>query len=617
MNRSRTWPALAVAFLASASVPLVARAQSPGTMAPGTGPGGTIGEEEPKKEGAAEKAPKEGSQLPTLPPLPPYPGQEKKKFELITLDGYMRLRANWYDNYSMGFHDPASGGQGVPFREPLACKADVPTTTTGSTTQPVTHGSCGSSVGSSNMRVRLEPTIHLSESVALHMQIDALDNIVLGSTPDGVTLNGGGVNRTTLTNTVPASVTTSNQVSPEAGKNSPWSSIRVKQAWGDVKTPLGSLQFGRMPNQWGLGIFANAGGYDWIHGTTCTDCDYGDTVDRVMFGTTIPGTSVRAAIAADWAASGVTSGQSDAWKLRQDGQPFDLEDSDDVTEYAIMLTHIDDPEDWNLAVKQGKTLFNYGAYFVYRSQDFETPGATFGDPAPETTFVSRHATMYIPDVWARFTSGKLTLEAEAVGQFGSVDNLVDPTKSQMDFRQLGGVFKLNYLMVGDDLDLGLEIGSASGDQWENKLEPGIINVHDTSYYPSDASATNITNFRFSFDYRPDLIFFREILGAVTNATYFKPTIRYNITERFAFRAQGIVSFANVPEATPGNGSMYGIELDGDLGYSNVREGFFAGVSYGAFFPLSALDHPVAIFPNETNNGAGTAQTIQGRVVLKF
>jgi uncharacterized protein (TIGR04551 family) len=620
MNRSWSWPALALVTM----VPLAAQAQA---GLPGPAP--NLGEEEQKKEGVAEKAPKEATQLPTLPPLPAYPGQEKKKFELLTLDGYMRVRANWLDNYNLGFHD---NGLGVPFREPLTCRNRPDLTAMGQTgaTVNTVMGSCGGSIGTSNMRVRIEPTFHLSESVAFHMQVDALDNVVLGSTPDGVVLNGSGMNAPWI----PASITSSNQVPPSQGNNAPWDSIRVKQAWGEVKTPLGTLEFGRMPNQWGLGILFNAGGYDWIHGTTCLDCDYGDTIDRFMFGTTIPGTNVRAAVAFDWAASGPSAGQLDAWKIRQDGQPYDLEDTDDVTEYAAMVTRIDDPEDWNAAVRQGQTRFNWGVHFVYRSQDYEDVGFTFGTTTPERNYLPRHATMYIPDGWARFSFQHFVFEGEFAAQLGNIDNLaanfvdskgvvhLDPTKPKQSFQELGGVLRADYYAVNDDLDFGLEVGFASGDQWENTAAPGVINVHETSYYPTSSAAVNdtsISNFRFAFDYRPDLIFFRDILGAVTNATYVKPSIRYNVTDRFWFKASGIGSFANVPVATPGNGTAYGLELDADVGYQNVREGFFAGISYGVFFPFSALDHPntLPVWANETNTGAGTAQTVQSKFILKF
>lgn len=574
-------------------------------------PSGTPGEEEPKPEGAAEKAPKETTQLPTLPPLPPYPGQEKKKFELVELDGYLRFRTSWFDNYHLGYHD---SGLGVPFREPLTCR--LPTNITNP--NPAASG-CSGSIGSANMRVRLEPTINVSENVSIHMLVDVLDNLVLGSTPDGVYFDG-----TTRDPTVPANIFSNGQAPPEKGKNSPWDAIRVKEAYGRVKTPLGELTFGRQPSQWGLGIFANAGGYDWMHGTYCTDCDYGDHVDRVMFGTTIPGTPFRAAIAFDWASSAPTAGQLDVWKNRSAGQPYDLEDEDDVTQWTFMVTRLDDPDVWRQTVKEGKTAVNFGALLQYRSQRFEAPNVTLGSATPETNYIARNASMYVPDIWGRLTFSNLTLETELVGMFGSIDNLNpnpnDPTQAPTQtIRMLGGVFRLDYSLLDDDLHLDLEVGFASGDQWEQGVG-GVINVHEANYFPQAAYDDTITNFHFNFDYRPDLIFFREILGAVTNATYVKPSLSYNVTERFGFKAAGIASFSNVPVSTPGNdfsGRMYGIELDADVGYSNKEEGFFAGISYGVFFPFGALDHPVEFFPNEVNNTPSTAQTIQARLLIKF
>ena len=66
----------------------------------------------------------------------------------------------------------------------------------------------------------------------------------------------------------------------------------------------------------------------------------------------------------------------------------------------------------------------------------------------------------------------------------------------------------------------------------------------------------------------------------------------------------------------------GIELNGDLGYANKEEGFFAGISYGVLFPMGALDHPRGeasrpIFPENEAGEASTAQTIQTRLMLKY
>jgi uncharacterized protein (TIGR04551 family) len=583
--------ALAVAAVV---VPLTVRAQTPGgTLGPP--PGGTISEEESKDKGPVERAPREESKLPTLPPLPPYPGQERKKFELIELNGYMRLRADWMDNFHLGFNDT---GNGAPFRRSLTCSPSTPS--------DVTDGVCSGSIGSSNLRVRLEPTINLSEHVALHLQIDALDNLVLGSTPRRVY---------PVAPDAPTGGLGTGQTAPEGGKGSPWDSVRVKQAWADVKTPLGALRFGRMPSQWGLGILSNAGGYDWIHDTTCLDCDYGDTVDRFIFGTTIPGTSLRAAIGYDWVATGPTFGQLDAWSRRDDGQPIDGDDADDATQYVLMLSRIDDPDIWQATVRDGRTAVNLGLQFFYRRQKLEARADL--DPAdPAAAYLTRNLTAYIPDLWLRFTTGRLVFEGEIAGVFGTIDNLVDPTAASMSLAQIGAVGRLQYYLLDGSLELMLEVGFASGDDWEDERS-GTIHIDDANYLPRDAADTTLSRFLFSRDYHIDLILFRELYGAVTNALYFRPAIRYNLSDRFSFRGQGVMSFAHRSVATPGNEGLYGIELDADVGYSNEKEGFFAGLSYGVLFPLAALDHPAALFPNDPTNGASTAQTFQARFILKF
>src|SRR5688572_21830747 len=272
MIRLRT-AALAAALLAFAPV---ASAQTPGLPPPTPG----AGEDEPKPEGVAEKAPREPGQLPSTPTLPPWPGQKRKKFELFELDGYFRVRTDWMNGYNLGFNNVL---EGTPFRPSLPCLSTAPAN--------VEAQACEGAIGTANMRLRLEPVINLSEQISVNMQIDVLDNVVLGSTPDGVFHDG-----TAPPANIPINGFNGGQVPPEAGKNYAWDSIRVKRAWGEVKVPdVGVIRFGRMPSHWGLGLLANSGGYDSFRGTYCLDCDYGDNADRIMFGTMIPGTPFRTA----------------------------------------------------------------------------------------------------------------------------------------------------------------------------------------------------------------------------------------------------------------------------------------------------------------------------------
>src|SRR5262245_54890021 len=138
----------------------------------GMGPQQPAGEE--KKEGVAEAAPKTPGLLPTTPALPPPKGR-RKRWKLLELDGYFRTRFDWFKNFNTGFvNDPLIGG--APFPQNFKCAST-----------PGDKG-CNSSMSGANMRLRLEPTLNLDEGTSVHVQADALDNIILGSTPTDMDL---------------------------------------------------------------------------------------------------------------------------------------------------------------------------------------------------------------------------------------------------------------------------------------------------------------------------------------------------------------------------------------------------------------------------------------------
>src|ERR1043166_9665017 len=140
---------------------------APGGMGPGVGgPTSPAGEE--KKAGVAEAAPEAPGLPPTTPALPAPKGR-RKRWKLLELDGYFRMRTDWLRNFNLGFPDPGYGG--TPFPTALGCKSTI------------TNHPCDDSLSSGNLRLRLEPTINLDEGTSVHIQADLLDNLVLGSTP--------------------------------------------------------------------------------------------------------------------------------------------------------------------------------------------------------------------------------------------------------------------------------------------------------------------------------------------------------------------------------------------------------------------------------------------------
>jgi hypothetical protein len=125
-----------------------------------------------------------------------------------------------------------------------------------------------------------------------------------------------------------------------------------------------------------------------------------------------------------------------------------------------------------------------------------------------------------------------------------------------------------------------------------------VDPDDDNYLSNDAIRNNktITSFTFHRDYRVDLILFRQILGAVTNAAYFKPFIAHELlsTEELTLSTRLDVMYAAAmrPSGTPGDGDHWGLELDGQLGLE-TRSGFNASLTLGLLLPMDALADPVS------------------------
>jgi uncharacterized protein (TIGR04551 family) len=440
------------------------------------------------------------------------------------------------------------------------------------------------------------------------MQIDVLDNLVLGST------YGGDGNTTDLR----LGAFGDTQDAPVAGVNSIGNSIAVKRAWAEINAPIGVLKFGRQPWHWGMGMVANGGGNDPIHGTYNLDADFGDTVDRVMLSVAVPGTKLNAGLAVDWSQMGPTSAQTGEQSDRG-RQAWDLDDADDLDQWLLMLSHMDSPTQIADKLADGELILNYGAFLAYRTQKFAQTVLNFGEQAPSDDYVRRDLTSYIPNVWVHIAKGKFDFEAELVTAIGDLKAPEAGITDTIDIRQFGGVAKVGYKLLDDDLKVGLEGGFASGDRHDNVV-PGRIHVSGAQNL--GVNDTKLQQFMFDKNYHVDMILFRELMGTVSNAIYAKPSFQYDLTSKFMVSGAGILSMAHRKEATPGNSDFYGVEFNGDVGYHN--DGFFAGISYGIFLPMAAMDHPGDPVDGSAGFGFGrdtrtasTAQTIQTRLMLQF
>jgi uncharacterized protein (TIGR04551 family) len=604
--------ALLIAVPACAAIlvmsPAPARAQfggQPGGMQPG-GMGPQMGEE-PKEEGPAEEAPEEEQQPQDMEPLGAYAGQARRTTQVVQVDGYLRLRTDFFHKLHLDqtYITAGSGMAGgasrtPPFPLPLEC--------------PISQDRCGSkNLGSGNLRLRLEPTINISDQVRVMAQVDVLDNLIMGSTPDSLVRN----------DLSPSPALYRSQDPPEVGRNSVVTSVRAKRAWGEVDSEFGSLRFGRMPWHFGRGIAFNNG--------SCQDCEGGTTVDRIMVLSQLYGHQVAASW--DFGSQGHYGGTY--LKNENFGFPLDRSQRDDVLQLMVSIAKIDDELRFSERAAQGDLMFNYALQLVYREQGQEIDKLTdtAQRSAAATGMVNErdlresvtkdvNALIVFPSLWMKLGWKALTVEAEASGVVGKIDKAgllatgTDSTSQKLRLEQLGWVVATELRLYKNAFFLGFETGGATGDQAE---DPTTYLNHAWKFVPQPEGDRKITDFKFSPEYHVDEILFRRLYGTVSNAVYVKPQMSYwlDLAERrqVGLSAAFIYSMALEKVATPGNSLPYGVEMNLGVNYRNPADGFYAGVTWGVLWPMGALNRPMGLW--EVQQDATSAQVLRTFLGIKF
>ena len=608
---SRRFPAVASALtftltcLFGASPAKAQFGAGAGPMRPGMGRSKSDEKDKPKVVEAAKKTKVKGPK-----PIPPKEWGKRRPMQFFEMDGYFRFRADMFYKPHLALNQTGSSPNPPYINNPVY--------------EGSRHLKNQKMFWSANMRLRLEPIFNVHETVRIHMSMDVFDNMVMGTTPNGFALN-----TTDTLPYVPAPFFSYTQQTPQAGKNSVTDALRIKHAWAEVKTPLGQIKAGRMPTHWGLGMFHNSGrcreaskwSVDPHHSPShCLDADYGDIVDRVMFTSRIPGIGLMVALGYDFASQGPDSSITDALTRSRSGQAVDLFENDDVHQAILAIGKIDRPAVIRERLAQGKLVINYGFMGMFRTQKSDMSMEAAAIPSESVSYYAsqlhgRDAWAVIPDIWFRLNWGKLSVEFEGAMIGGKINNLKDAGRQdELSLIQWGFILRSQYKFLNDDLILRLEVGSASGDD-NTEAQDGTAGYGRISPIPLTANDKYNTLFAFDPSYYVDLIFFRELMGTVYNATYYKPTLIYNIAPNLGARADAIFSMANETVATPGNKRWYGIELDAHLEYRNLPHGFIAGVSYGVFFPLSAMNFSRSLYG--THQDAKPAQTLQFRLNVKF
>jgi uncharacterized protein (TIGR04551 family) len=555
-----------------------------------------------------------------------------RSLNALDLAGYLRLRLAYFRNGHLGTYIPQKG-YGTSNMPPSLDMISKSANQNQAEDSEAGEQNPAQNNFSGNMRLRVNPTINVSEVVRIKGSVDIFDNMILGSTPSYLSQGSPSPSW-------PSSLMSMSQNPPMRGVNSWQGAINVKRVYGEASFPLGELRFGRMPFSWGLGILYNSG--DDISN------DYGDQIDGISFTTRVfdhfisPSYSI-AYTGPSARGGGLFSTNSDfqsTYLPAEAGQRYPLE-SGDIT-HVFSLSFLKRESDFiiNKKRQEGRVIYDYGIFGSYRrqfldSQAYAYEGIKFDDLAKNV--VKRESHVGLLSLWQSFSYGTFNIEAEAAGIWGKYqigEKATDLMAKKEDgtsipkrpiwLLQGGFALESKYGFLNDRLQIGLNGGFASaqdgpgfGIREGTKKDPKAGDG-DGRKMPSESGYK--TNFKFNPAYTVDLLLYREVLGGISGTYYIKPHISYFFSRNFGMRGDVITSLAPNKSNTTGNSNWLGVELDAST-FLRTENGFYFQLAYGVLFPLKGLNHrsggDISTQQYKIFGEAQMAQTVQAYLGITF
>src|SRR5690606_17596001 len=175
---------------------------------------------------------------------------------IIEIHGAFRTRTQLFHNFSLGrFDTPSQAMWSRPTDStyapsngevlgPRLCTGNEQDSVSNQSTSRQTLYACDNKLqAGANLRLRLNPEIHISDNVRVHAQVDLFDNLALGSTPSGYRFASGNAGQEVIARNgyYPVGFYDDSTVAPDSSRNSFSNSIVVKRAWAEYTTPVGEL----------------------------------------------------------------------------------------------------------------------------------------------------------------------------------------------------------------------------------------------------------------------------------------------------------------------------------------------------------------------------------------
>ncbi len=480
---------------------------------------------------------------------------------LVTLDlhGEMRTRLDYLDGIRYTTSDPS-----------IAPHIDV------------RHGESNTTpsdgrMGIGDLRLRFDPTLHVAEWADIRTQIDGVSNMVLGGQNNAARAGQDALGTQSWTS--------------DTGGFASTASIGVRRAWVHVRVlGMGELDIGRMGDHFGLGMVRNDG-RDLFS-------DFQTDLDRIQISAEFFGLRLKAArdilfngplnSTALTGTSVLTRGTN---ATVTDGQPVPLQDSADATRWLLQAESAKSPDAPGM---------KFAAALMYQSMDNGFYAEHGTDCAAQKTcdqLIPRTVRQFTPQLYldwrGKLADAPLRLQLEGAFRYGTVLNADERSSTVTSKTLVGGGFAGKAEMRTGRHLWNIDLGMASGERG------GGFGVNDqdnwrTGPAPFAAPRSFVTGFNFHRGFLVDNILFRDIIGAVANAWYFKPNWQLTLLEtgvdQGLFVNAGLMTaLAASDNATPGKATFLGLEPDVGLWWKALRTTAVLRASY--LLPGAALDAP--------------------------
>ena len=372
--------------------------------------------------------------------------------------------------------------------------------------------------------------------------------------------------------------------------------------FAEFRLPIGQVMIGQMPSDWGMGLVANSGNEE--DAPDFGDVRFGDIVERAMFATKplVPLLGPRGFASDVVVAVGIDLVYRDRYAslIQRNGGGLQWGD----TAWQGVASAIWTPDE---ATK-------VGFYAARRVQQFAKDAGNLH--------------IWIFDGTARTTQTypaqdlQVSIEGEAAAVTGGTSHATNLNAlSSVKIDQQGAAGRIRFGLP--QLEAEMEIGYASGDSnpfddassgfsFNRDFKVGLVLWDEVMLFQSQNGAARLADPHL-VGRPPNGIDLLPTQGAVTNALYLKPTLRWRPALLGGrVRLVGSILWARAPEpvvdpyqallvSAPRNaygaaaGQDYGFELDAAVSYReklfNNKLGVELGAQYGVLFPGDVFARP--------------------------